>query len=75
MSTAAPRVWKAGKVSREPLTTERSLVRLLRPRTKMQLLIFPGYPSNDETGSRHAFEAKLGEHVSKICGDVLHFWA
>jgi len=31
------------------------------------------HPSNDETGSRHAFEAKLGEHVSKICGDVLHF--
>jgi hypothetical protein len=39
----------------------------------MQLLIFPGHPSNDETGNRHSLEAKLGEHVSKICGDVLHF--
>src|SRR5580692_12031198 len=47
--------------------------RPLRSRTKMQLLNSPGHPSNNETGSRHAFEAKLGEHVSKICGDVLHF--
>ncbi len=48
MSTVAPRVWKSGKVSCEPLTSERSLVRPLRSRTKIKLLIFPGYPSNDE---------------------------
>jgi hypothetical protein len=65
-------VWKAGNVSCEPLPTERSLVRPLWSQ-KMPLLIFPGHPSNGQTGNNHAFEAKLGEHFSSICGDVLHF--
>jgi len=75
MSAAAPRVWKAGKSELRTIDNRTISCRPLRSRTKMQLLIFPGYPGNDETGSRHAFEAKLGEHVSKIRGDVVTFSA